>query len=105
MPIHPDNRKRYPAHWQAIRAEILERANHCCEGSPLYPDCRAVNYEPHPVTGSRVILTIAHWPDETPENCDPKNLWAWCQRCHNGMDAPARSRRAAETRSRKILGV
>ena len=26
-----------------------------------------------------------------PENCDPSNLKAWCQRCHNTYDAPMRS--------------
>ena len=88
MPIRKSNRTRYPADWDSrIRPMILERAGHCCEGSPLYPDCRAVNYQPHPVTGSRVVLTIAHL-DHTPENCDPANLRAWCQRCHITYDAP-----------------
>ena len=42
---------------------------------------------PHPVTGSRVILTIAHL-DHTPENCADDNLRAWCQRCHFAYDLP-----------------
>lgn len=37
----------------------------------------------------RVVLTVAHL-DHRPENCDPANLRAWCQRCHNAYDAPAR---------------
>ena len=97
MPIKPENRRRYPADWKTrIRPAILERAGHCCEGSPTYPECRARNYEPHPVTGSRVVLTIAHWPDHAPENCDPGNLHAWCQRCHNTMDAPVRRKAAGK---------
>lgn len=85
MPIRPENRGRYPSNWKAIRASILERAGHRCEGSPDYPNCRAGNGEPHPVTGSRVVLTIAHL-DHTPENNDPANLRAWCQRCHLNYD-------------------
>jgi hypothetical protein len=34
---------------------------------------------------SRVVLTIAHL-DHQPENCDPENLRAWCQRCHLTYD-------------------
>ena len=85
MPIRPENKGRYPQNWKEIRESILERAGHKCEGSPAYPDCRAVNYLDHPVTGSRVVLTIAHL-DHTPEHCDPANLRAWCQRCHLAYD-------------------
>ena len=73
MPIRPENKGRYPQNWKEIRESILERAGHKCEGSPAYPDCRAVNYIDHPVTGSRVVLTIAHL-DHVPEHCDPANL-------------------------------
>jgi hypothetical protein len=85
MPIRPENRSRYPADWKQIRARILARAGNRGERSPQYPDCRAENGQPHPVTGSRVVLTIAHL-DHIPENCDPANLRAWCQRCHNTYD-------------------
>lgn len=37
----------------------------------------------------RVVLTVAHL-DHQPENCDPENLRAWCQRCHNIYDGPMR---------------
>ena len=86
MPIRPENRNRYPKDWRAIRERILRRARHRCEGSPFYPDCRAENGCHHPVTGSRVVLTIAHL-DHTPENCEPDNLRALCQRCHLAYDA------------------
>jgi hypothetical protein len=85
MPIRPENRSRYPRDWKAIRASILARAGHRCEGSPAFPNCRAVNGEPHPVTGSRVVLTIAHL-DHQSENCSPENLKAMCQRCHLHFD-------------------
>jgi hypothetical protein len=97
MPIRPENRRRYPRDWQTIRLKLLDRAGNCCEGSPAYPDCRAANHEPHPATGSRVVLTVAHL-DHTPENCDERNLRVWCQRCHNTYDAP---HRAANRRARR----
>ena len=101
MPIKPENQHRYPANWfTEIGPAILERAGHRCESSPYFPECRATNYQPHPVTGSRVILTIAHL-DHTPQNNDPTNLRAWCQRCHTTYDARCR----AATRRRRRLVV
>lgn len=94
MPIRPENKQRYPKNCTTeIRPAILDRAKHQCEGSPAYPECRAVNHEPHPVTGSKVVLTIAHL-DHVPEHCEPDNLRAWCQRCHLTYDIT----RHAETR-------
>ena len=102
MPIKPENRNRYPANWSTeIRPKILERAGNCCEGSPAYPDCRAPNgamrnnrtgefaVDDEDITEwawlelpmTRIVLTVGHL-DHQPENCDPDNLRAWCQRCH-----------------------
>jgi hypothetical protein len=89
MPIRPENRVRYPRDWKRISAARREAAGQRCEGSPAYPDCRAKNGEPHPETGSRVVLTTAHL-DHQPENCADDNLRAWCQRCHNTYDMAAR---------------
>jgi 5-methylcytosine-specific restriction endonuclease McrA len=100
VPIRPENRARYPADWLAIRTAIVARAANRCEGSPAWPFCRAANGEPHPVTGARVVLTVAHL-DHTPENCTPANLRAWCQRCHNTYDAPHRARNRTANRGTK----
>lgn len=83
MPIHPGRKKLYPPRkeWLRIRARILERAGHRCEGSPRFPNCRAANHQPHPVTGSKVVLTIAHL-NHRPSDCRDSNLRAWCNRCH-----------------------
>ncbi len=89
MPIRPENRARYPADWKDISRGLRETRGNRCEGSPAFPLCRAVNGKPHPVTGSRVVLTVAHL-DHRPENCDPDNLRVWCQRCHNVYDMPMR---------------
>ena len=83
MPIRPENKDRYPHNWLEIRDGILERADHKCEA------CGVPNYEDHPVTGAKVVLTIAHL-DHMPEHNDPSNLRAWCQRCHNRYDMPVR---------------
>jgi 5-methylcytosine-specific restriction endonuclease McrA len=50
---------------------------------------------------ARVVLTIAHISDPDPMSCDPANLQALCQACHNQLDAPMRAKHAAETRRRK----
>lgn len=84
MPIRQENRARYPANWKAISRSIRERAGQRCEA------CGARNGKPHPVTGPVVVLTVAHL-DHAPENCDPDNLRAWCQLCHNRYDAGVRA--------------
>ncbi|MFZ1643743.1 MAG: hypothetical protein WAV07_20385 [Candidatus Contendobacter sp.] len=91
MPIKAENQHRYPANWKAIRAAILERAGHRCEF------CHAANHQPHPITGSRVVLTIAHL-DHTPEHNDPANLRALCQRCHLAYDAHHHAKTAYRSR-------
>ena len=101
MPIRPENRARYPKNWKAISLSIRERARWRCEW------CPAAQGERHPVTGAVVILTVAHL-DHTPENCDPSNLKALCQRCHNRYDAPMRAagikaRRRAQAASGELF--
>ncbi len=100
MPITAENRKLYPPDWAAISREVRERAGWRCEGSPAYPDCRAAQREPHPVTGSLVVLTVAH-VDHDPRNSERTNLRAWCQRCHLTHDAELHARNAARTRDRR----
>jgi hypothetical protein len=104
MPIKPENRDRYPSSWRYIRERILTRAGNRCEGSPAYPECRAGNGEPHPVTRSRVVLTIAHL-DHVPEHVDDSNLRALCQRCHLAHDHQLHLANSRTTRrSRKAIG-
>lgn len=71
----------------------------CAETGLLVPDTSedTVAYG-DPV---RVVLTVAHL-DHQPENCDPENLRAWCQRCHNAYDAPMRARGIAERRKASL---
>jgi hypothetical protein len=109
MPIRPENRQRYPANWHTeVRPSILARAGQCCEGIPAYPDCRAANHQPHPVTGARVVLTVAHL-NHQPEDNRASNLRALCQRCHNTYDAAHRrvtrqqTRRQAQARTQLEL--
>ena len=83
MPIRESEKARYPKDWPAISKRIRERENQRCKW------CEAQNGEPHPITGSKVVLTVAHL-DHTPENCADDNLAALCQRCHNRYDLPMR---------------
>ncbi len=105
MPIRPENVARYPADWKAISLEVREAAGWACEGSPAYPDCRAANGEPHPATGSQVVLTVAHLnhqPEDNGEPGNPPNLRAWRQRCHNTYDMGMR-RAGIAARLRPLL--
>lgn len=97
MPIRPENKDRYPGDWPRVVDRIRRRSGNRCEGSPDYPGCRAANGEPHPETGSKVVLTVGHL-DQTPENCSDENLRHWCQRCHLTYDAEQHARTAYMTR-------
>lgn len=104
MPIRPENKSRYPKNWKQIRQQILERANNRCEfcgvenHSLRYRGVSDVDgLELPPI---RVVLTVAHL-DHTPENCDPSNLRALCQRCHNRYDAEHRKITRAHTKAMK----
>lgn len=93
----PMDRSLYPDDWEKISHRIrFERAAGRCEW------CNASHGDPHPVTGSTVVLTTAHI-DHDPSNCDDDNLVALCQRCHLRYDADEHARHAAETRRRKLI--
>lgn len=103
MPISAERMKLYPGgsiyskEWKSFRASLLERAGNACEGTPQHPECRAANGQPHPETGGKVVLTIAHM-DHDESHADPERCRALCQRCHNKWDAPHRRVNAAKTR-------
>ncbi len=88
MPILAENRARYPRDWK-LRSRFVRfyRAKGRCEW------CGVENGKVHPVTGSVVVLTVAHVFDERPEAAGLLNLAALCQRCHNRHDAAGRSAR------------
>lgn len=104
MPIRPENRGRYPKSWPAMRAQAMNRAgNRCeCDGKcGLVHDggrCDAVHGEPHPVTASIVVLTLAHEHGVPLEETSIARMFMGCQRCHNRYDAPMR---AAGVKQRK----
>lgn len=106
MPIRPENRARYPSDWRAISARIrFDRAGNRCEcagecGDDHGDRCDAINRQPHPVTGSIVVLTVAHL-DHVPEHVSDENLRAMCQRCHLRYDARHHADNARRTRERK----
>lgn len=101
MPIRPENKARYPKDWNERRRAVLERAGGKCEF------CGARNYEPHPITGSRVVLTIAHLHPPI-EDCRLENLAALCQRDHLRYDRDQHDfnrRRNREERKRRVQPV
>ena len=97
------DRKKYPPDWARISREVRARSGGFCEcrgecgeshvdesGGSLVESCDAMNGKPHPVTGSRVVLTVAHLcrcRDAQGRKCgDPTHLKAMCQRCHLALD-------------------
>ena len=111
MPIRPENAARYPKNWKSeIVPRIRERSGNRCEctgqcGIVHIPfRCEAINGEPHPVTNSKVVLTVMHL-DHTPEHCSDDNLLHGCQACHNRYDAPMRRKGIAErSKAAKAVG-
>jgi hypothetical protein len=109
MPIRPENAARYPPDWPQISRELrFGRAGGRCEctgqcghryrhrdRSPS-GRCTALNGEPSPITGTRVVLTVAHL-DHTPENCDPTNLLVMCNGCHLQYDVEHHAQTRAQT--------
>jgi len=80
------DKSKYPPNWDSISYNIrFGRAEGRCEcvgECGLHKErCTAVNRLRHPVTGSRVVLTVAHL-DQDPSHGNPDRLKAMCQRCH-----------------------
>lgn len=106
MPIRAERKSLYlgggthSKEWKAFRASLLDRAGNRCEGTPQFPACRAENGQPHPVTGSKVVLTIAHM-DHDESHADPERCRALCQKCHLSWDAKHHAVNARMTRRRK----
>lgn len=76
----PINYKQYHPKWSLISRLIrFKRSKGCCEF------CGAINYQPHPKTGSSVVLTVAHL-DHNKDNNRFWNLAALCQKCHLKYD-------------------
>src|SRR5713101_8131444 len=92
----PMQRALYPKNWEAIVAAVRQRSGNRCEM------CGVRNGELHPVTGSRVVLTTAHYPDPTPMNCDLSNLLHLCQRDHLRLDAQHHADSRRRTQARRL---
>lgn len=88
-------RHLYPPNWEEIVAQVRARSGDCCEW------CGAANREPHPVTGSRVMLTTAHL-NHDPADSRLEVLRHLCQRCHLRYDARHHADNARRTRARKL---
>lgn len=103
-PIRAADKRPYPRNWRQISKSIrFGRAGGRCEctgecGASHEGRCEARHGQPSPYTGSKVVLTTGHL-DHTPENCDPGNLRAFCQRCHLRYDADLHAANAAWTRA------
>src|ERR1051325_557182 len=102
----PIDYSRYSENWHEFSREIrFERARNRCEW------CGAENHKPHPVTGSKVVLTVAHLDGkdgicqcekERGKKCAiAEHVVALCQRCHLTYDADRHKFNARRTRARR----
>jgi len=88
--LMPIDYKKYHKDWKEQSKRIrFGRANNRCEL------CNAENYKPHPLTGKKVILTVAHldhnW--DVSKRAPDNELLALCQRCHLKIDAVFKKRK------------
>jgi hypothetical protein len=116
-PKMPIDYSLYPKDWTAISLSIRHRAGYICECTgecgTHHDKCQATNGQAHPITRSKVILTVAHLgtplPDGTPgskhDKMDvrPENLKAMCQRCHLLFDLDDHIQHARNTRNARRL--
>lgn len=99
---------RYPDNWNDISnyVRFIRAEGRCeCTGECGKHEgrCDAKHGEPHPITGSKVVLTTAHMGHGTGDKHDkqdvrPENLKAMCQRCHLIFDLDEHMHNANLTR-------
>jgi hypothetical protein len=83
----PMDRSKYPGNWEEISYEIrFVRAHARCEWIEGHKRCEAIHGLPHPITGSKVVLTTAHL-NHKPMDVRRSNLMAMCQLHHLRYDA------------------
>ena len=101
MPIRPERASFYPKDWPQISRRVrFDRAGGRCEFVIDGERCAAEHGKKHPITGSVVVLTVAHL-NHNEADCREENLLAGCQKCHLHYD---RHHHASTRRSRKALG-
>lgn len=105
MPIRPENKHLYPPGWKAISDSIrFIRAGSRCEWIENGERCKAIHGLPHPITGSKVVLTVMHL-DHDPTNNAESNLLAACQLHHNRYDAAERAKNRKRKRKNALTQV
>jgi hypothetical protein len=104
----PIDYKNYSPDWHQISDSIrFGRAGGRCEcdgecGQDHGGRCREQHGQGAQSFKGKVVLTVAHL-DHDPQNNDPENLKAMCQKCHNRYDVDHRRKNRAKTRRKKIL--
>lgn len=103
----PIDKSKYPADWNAISLDLRAgRAGWRCEW------CGAIHGLPHPVTGRRVSLQVAHLGIDKPDglpgdktdtmDCRPENLAVLCGKCHLDFDRNENVEKSIKTKIEQI---
>jgi len=76
----PIKKHLYPSNWKVIsfRIRFIDQDGKC-------KWCHAEHGKPHPITGKKTVLTVAHL-DHNESNMDRNNLVGLCQFCHLNYD-------------------
>jgi len=103
----PTDYSKYPDNWKdEIRPAALKKAGYKCEKCKVrqraygyrtalktFVECDGFLINWATANGRKIIrihLAICHL-DHDPTNCEPPNLMAMCQQCHNQYDAQHRA--------------
>lgn len=84
----PCDYSKYPDNWEEIALRIKEAADWKCETCGLQCRRPGEEFDTH-----RRTMSVAHYPDPDPMNCNPENLHALCSGCHLRLDAPLHAAR------------
>lgn len=92
------NRADYPKNWEQLANRLIVERGMRCE----WADCGAENAQPHPATGSLVVLAACHTCDCEPKCGNETHLLVLCQLHHLQLDAKQHVRtRATNDRQRQ----
>ncbi len=80
---------------------LEEIENELERGIDLFDEYEALDHcydrKLNPTKPVKIVLTIAHWYDPNPANCDDSNLKAACQYCHLNHDKNQHKESARQT--------
>jgi len=85
--------------WEFIESELEDNGRDLFDSDAALSHC--YDRQGNPTKPTKIVLTIAHWHDHDPMNCEDYNLKAACQYCHINHDKDQHQTNARLTREKK----